>query len=152
MDETALLHRPEAFLAFFAGLWVVIAFLVSQMGGWAELAQVYRTTEPFAGRKRTWQCAAMRWFMSYNNCLTVGADARGLYLSIFPLFRIGHPPLLIPWSELSAQRKKRWFGEQVELHFARAEAVPLRINLELAAFLAAASEGAWRVPDGSSAG
>ena len=151
MDKTVL-QRPEVFLAFLAGVWIVTAFLVGQIGGWAELAQVYRTTEPFPGRKRTWQCAAMRWFMSYNNCLTVGADARGLYLSIFPLFRIGHPPLLIPWSELSAERQKRWFGEQIELRCARAEAIPLRINLKLAAFLAAASEGAWRVPEGSSAG
>jgi hypothetical protein len=38
----------------------------------------------------------MRFYVHFGNCLTTGADQSGLYLTVFPIFRIGHPPLLIP--------------------------------------------------------
>ena len=49
------------------------------------------------------QSAAMRWLTHYNNVLTVGADSEGLFLVPFFLFRVGHPPLFVPWAEITAE-------------------------------------------------
>jgi hypothetical protein len=35
---------------------------------------------------------------NYSGCMTIGASAAGLYLAM--PFRVGHPPLLIPWGDL----------------------------------------------------
>ena len=37
---------------------------------------------------------------SYKNCLTVYNSPEGLFISVFPLFRLGHPPLFIPRAEI----------------------------------------------------
>jgi hypothetical protein len=34
----------------------------------------------------------------YNGVLRIAHDPFGLYLSVMFLFRVGHPPLFIPWS------------------------------------------------------
>ena len=46
----------------------------------------------------------------YNNILTVGYSETGLYLAVFFLFRVFHPPLLIPWSAIEKRtRSTYWF-------------------------------------------
>lgn len=41
--------------------------------------------------------------------LVVALTSAGLYLAVFPPFRPGHPPLLIPWGEIEAREEGRWF-------------------------------------------
>jgi len=79
----------------------------------------------------------------YNNCLTIGANASGLYLSIiFPL-RFAHPPLFIPWREISISRKKILWINIVELRLGREADVPLRIRNPLTEKLKAAAGTSW---------
>jgi hypothetical protein len=42
---------------------------------------------------------------SYSNVLTVSIEPEGLRLAVMVLFRVGHPPVLIPWGELLNVRK-----------------------------------------------
>ena len=77
----------------------------------------------------------MRWGTNYGNCLTVGAGYQGLYLSVLFLFRSGHPPLLIPWSDISVRTEKgRWFS-WTEFRFSRAPSIPLRVSERLGQWL-----------------
>src|SRR5260370_20051122 len=82
----------------------------------------------------------MRFNSRYNGCLTVGADSSGLFLVPLFIFRLGHPPLFVPWSEILSQWKKRFFGlmDVVVLHLVRSEEVPLSVNMKLAAWFEAA--------------
>ena len=41
-----------------------------------------------------------RW-VGYKGALKVGTAPQGLYLAVWPILRLGHPPLLIPWAEIS---------------------------------------------------
>jgi hypothetical protein len=86
------------FALFFVTLWCAVCFLLSRMSGWALLAKRFRADSLRPEHTWIWQSARMRWSCNYNRCLTFGADPSGLYLSIMVLFRIGSPPLLIPWS------------------------------------------------------
>lgn len=86
-----------AFMVFFATLWIPICLILARFSGWSHLADTFRLTEPFTGRKWRFRSARFRRFTSYSNALTFGASSAGLYLAVLPLFRAGHPPLLIPW-------------------------------------------------------
>ncbi len=88
----------------------------------------------------------MRWSTRYGNCLTVGADPAGLYLATFFLLRIGHPPLLLPWQEVSIRRRgKVLFTRYVQLQLGREEQIPLKINGRLADRIQSAAGQSWPV-------
>jgi hypothetical protein len=74
----------------------------------------------------------MRLGTNYGNCVRVGVNQSGLHLSVGFLFRIGHPPLFIPWSDISMKEKRGlFFLKQVELRFARCSSIPIVISQRL---------------------
>lgn len=98
------------FPVLFVTIWCVVVYLLATLSGWARLAQVYRADERPEGTRFGRQSGKIGW-VTYNNCLTIVVNRQGLHLTLFPLFRIGHPPLSIPWSEFHRLREKhvlRW--------------------------------------------
>ena len=96
------------------------------------------------GEKWTMQSARMRWLTQYNNVLTIGADSAGLYMSPFVLFRIWHPALFVPWSEITDVRETQFlFIKFVEMRLGRVEEIPFRIRASLAAKIRAAAGPEW---------
>jgi hypothetical protein len=86
----------------------------------------------------------MRFYVHFGNCLTVGADESGLYLAVFPIFRIAHPPLLVPWPEVAViSGKSGLIFKKRELRLGRQESIPLRISASLAESLREAAGDAW---------
>jgi hypothetical protein len=59
-------------------------------------------------------------------------NPNGIYLSVLFIFRIGHPPLFIPWPDVS-MREKRFliFFKQVELWFSKCPSIPVVISRRL---------------------
>ena len=104
--------------------WLTILALLSYVSGWRKLAAGYTCKEPFIGTTWRFQSAEMRW-LGIRNCLILGADARGLYMSMMLLFRFWHPPLLIPWTAINSRTKKKLFSEGVEFTLGPAPGVPL---------------------------
>jgi hypothetical protein len=94
------------FPAYFVALWLLVSAVISLIGGWTKLAGAFRLGEPFVGQQWKGQSGQMRWIAGYGNCLTVGCNTEGLYLATMPLFRFRHPPLLVPWSEISISQRK----------------------------------------------
>ena len=123
---------PVVFAAIFLTIWIGIGVLISHIGGWALLAKTYQAPTDFSGERWRFESAGMRYWISYNSCLTVGASYEGLYVSILFLFRIGHPPLLIPWREITVSRKRHLGREIVELRLGREPSIPFRIFPHLA--------------------
>ncbi|HEX9669848.1 MAG TPA: hypothetical protein VGC93_10225 [Thermoanaerobaculia bacterium] len=135
--------------------WMGVVSLIARLGGWGALAAAYAapgsTSAPGTPCWRG-QSGTLSGYMNYNGVLRVCADPRGLGLSVMVLFRPGHAPLLIPWSEIAASHAAGFFGPWVELRFARAPRVVLRIRQGLAAAVAEASGGALRIaPTGADA-
>jgi hypothetical protein len=87
-------------------LWLVVSVVISYIGDWTTLAKRFRTRIPFVGERRRGESGRMRWIAGYRNCLTVGCNTEGLYLAMMPLFRFRHPPLLIPWGEITVSRQQ----------------------------------------------
>jgi hypothetical protein len=82
-------------------LWVVVSFALS-LGGWQLLAARYRLVQwPPNVEVSSLEWAKMGWG-SYKNVLKAGACREGLVLQVSWLFRLFHPPLLIPWSAVGS--------------------------------------------------
>ena len=47
----------------------------------------------------------------YNGMLRFDVSRAGLRLSVLPLFRPGHRPFFVPWSEVSAEARRRLLFE-----------------------------------------
>jgi hypothetical protein len=83
---------------------------------------------------------------SYRNVLTIGANSNGLYLAptvaVFPLF---HPPMFIPWSEISLTNKRSFFFSGVRLDLGHETPTPLWIRSYLAERIKSAAGKAYPV-------
>jgi hypothetical protein len=90
---------------FFVLVWVGLLELLSRLGGWRRVADRYRATAVPEGRVFRMQHVAFGW-LNYNGCVTIIVSPTGVYLSLWPLFRLSHPALLIPWSALHVVRIK----------------------------------------------
>jgi len=127
------------------GFTVLLAVVIAHLSGWASLAERYRCLEPFPESSWKLQSGQFRWYLNYNNCLTVGADPRGLFLWIFPLFRAAHPPLFIPWNEISISRQKVLWVKQVRFCLGHELQIPFTIREGLAQKLRSAAGSSWPV-------
>jgi hypothetical protein len=120
--------RPEYGFVVVVGFLAIVLFLIGRISGWSTLANFYRSQGDFSGQRWRFQSGQLRWYMGYNNCLNIGANESGLYLSVFFLFRIGHPSLFIPWEEISASRQKNFWGRYIEFRFKQAQRIPFRVS------------------------
>lgn len=115
------------FPIFFAAVWSFVCWLLSTLGGWGRLAQRFATQEPPSGQCFSSQIG-MVGIASYKYVLKICTSPAGLYLDVFPLFRIGHRPLLIPWSEIhNATSAISIFVDSVSLEVGSPKIATLRL-------------------------
>ena len=109
------------FVVLFPATWVSSMYLIAAVGGWRELARVYRTDAPMAVT-REWRnrYGRMRYGTGYNGCLNIAANPMGLQLSLWRIFRPAHPTLFIPWSDIRTEPVRGTFFESIRFSFARA--------------------------------
>ena len=136
--------NPAGFLTFFVFIWLLAVFLLSALGGWRKLQKAYRKNGDFGGRILSFQSANIG-NVNYGNCIKIGMDERELFLGVFIIFRLFHPDLLIPLTEVSGREIKKYlFFKFVELTFQEAPGVKVRITKSLADTLEKESAGSWR--------
>ena len=131
LPESPLLIALLAVIGFVA-MWAAISSLIAAFSGWRRLAQVYSLTTPFNGQQWRFRSARMRWSTNYNGCLTIGANVRGLYLGVLLVFRIGHPPVFVPWSEVQMTVHKARVFRYLDFTFARAPGVVVGVDERVA--------------------
>lgn len=114
------------FLLFFVGLWCAICCILSLSSGWYALSKTYsrRTTTPTPGQTFGMSSMSVRSASSlfgalparYNNCLSITVGQQGIDISMFPLWRLLHPPLLIPWNAIeSCTEAQDWLSRYVQV-------------------------------------
>jgi len=142
-----LFKSPSLALILIPFALIVVPIFISKISGWSALARRFNSTLPFTGKIWRAKSARLRSGVGYNNCLTIGAAPEGLYLAIMISFIFrGHPPLLIPWSEVFWVADKKTFGIALtQLSLGREEAVPFTIRKSLAAEIQAAAGASWPV-------
>jgi len=139
-------RHPLVFgLADFLFLWLVVSFVISYIGGWAALAHKFRYRATFNGSKWRGESGSMRALAHYSRCLVIGASPEGLYLAMFFPFRIAHPPMLIPWTEVTFSKSRLFFINIVRFQLGRERPVSLSIRESLANRIREASGKAWPI-------
>jgi len=74
----------------------------------------------------------MRFRVNYSSVIRLIAADDALYLSVLFLFRVGHPPLCIPWKEIQFGRTKFFWWRYVVLILGEQERIPMRISERMA--------------------
>ncbi len=131
---------------YFIAIWLLVSAVIAYIGGWTTLAKRFRLRMPFVGERWTRQSGQMRWIVAgYHNCLTVGGNRTGLYLAMMLLFRFRHPPLLIPWDEITISRQRILFFNYVRFGLGRELDIPLYLRPKLAEKLNHAAGDRWPI-------
>jgi len=138
----SLPHSLVLFPVFFVGLWCFICFILSRLGGWYALGRRFRSDRVPDGEALRWQSAQLGGFCNYNRCLNMVISKEGLHLRIWPAFRLGHPPLLIPWEEIQHHRMKRvlWI-EQISFEIGDPAIARMTVSKQLSERFPVAREG-----------
>lgn len=95
----------------FIPMWCGVCFLLSRIGGWSRLAEKYPGSATPTGAGFAGQVGRMGG-VNYKAILTIHTSPDGLHLSVMKLFRVGHPPILIPWTEIHHAKLRRFFWSE----------------------------------------
>ena len=115
-DAQFLRWFPFLFPFLFAGGWLAITAMLGLMSGWYNLQQWYADEareEPLLRLRG--QSGVMGLGVALNNCLTLAACRSGLSIRIWRIFGPFQKPLLVPWSEITAEPTRTWFTPMVRL-------------------------------------
>ncbi|CAN0499304.1 unnamed protein product, partial [Discosporangium mesarthrocarpum] len=110
MQETLMvLLVIGAFAVVFPLFWMGVVYLISRVGGWAELAKRFGSDAPEKGELFTWCSARLRVLCSYSNCLRVSLSDTGIHIRTLIFFKFGHRPLFIPWAAVRGLQVRRFW-------------------------------------------
>jgi hypothetical protein len=121
--------------AGFISLWCVNSLFASWQSGWKLLSIRFRTESEFLGEVKRgrypFDLCLRNWF-DYTNIVWVAPEEDALYLSVVFPFRIGHPPLRIPWAEIDFSRTNLLWRRYLVLYLGQTERIPMRISEHMA--------------------
>ncbi|MFT5196391.1 MAG: hypothetical protein ACI85U_003423 [Candidatus Promineifilaceae bacterium] len=143
--ENELVFIPLIIIAFiicFGGFWSFIVFITSRIGGWHTVAQQYAGEMSYFSQQFTWRSARFG-FMNYKSVLTFSVSDEELGIAVLFLYRIGHAPLKIPWSEVHGIEKSPFIFPEVHLTFLHSPNKVLKIRKGLAEQIENAAGGNW---------
>lgn len=116
------------FTVAFSLFWLSIIWLIAQLSGWRQLAEVYPERPLQFPTCWKWQSIVLRWGSSYSGVLTVCADENGVTIVPMWLFRIGHAPLTIPWEDITVIKN----SYSVKLQLQQMPTLSVKISPKLA--------------------
>jgi hypothetical protein len=119
------------FFVFIPILWISISYIMSRMSGWHTLAEKYIRINFVSGDQWRFRSAKLRYSVGYNNCVMIVSNREGLGISVFFLFRVGHPPLFIPWTDISISKETKFFGKMIRFSVGRDFPIPITVHQKL---------------------
>ena len=118
-----------------------VMLLAQYWSGWGILSEVYLSARDFRPKQQwsflsAWMgvregdtlLGVEKPLFSLRSCLNIAVNEAGLRLSVFPLFRLFHPPLFIPWEHVSKENHSGIVSNWIEFRFRGAPSVVLRIR------------------------
>ncbi len=132
---------PVGFVLF----WLGISFLISRVA-WSRLASAYPGDPRFEGR-RWHMTSAQIGLAGYGSSLTVGASEKGFYLRPILPFRFGHSPILIPWTEITAEWKEGFGFKNVRFTVRRVPDATILLPEQIVREIMREAGNAWFLPE-----
>ena len=110
------------FLCSIPVLWLGVCITLSWASGWWMLSRKFSETSEAKERRQrehpesAWMRTGRLGAINYHSTLNFAVDDTGLWISVFPLFRFGHPRLFIPWSSMHhVRRENKLYSHRVRL-------------------------------------
>ena len=94
VDQTAL---PIYLFALFPLFWIFVGFIISNFG-WSHFAEKFKTDK--RQESDSFNCPQANFgflLASYRNVMQISFTEEGIYVYASFLFRLFHPPFLVPW-------------------------------------------------------
>jgi hypothetical protein len=113
------------------------SFLTSFWSGWFALSKRFKKlSEPYGETHSAgpfFYTVYTRFWSHYGYVIRMIAADDALYLSVLFPFRLGHPPLCIPWNEITLSQTKRFLRPHVAITYVvltlgNQEKIPMRIS------------------------
>lgn len=124
------------FVVFSAAVWCLTCVVISMLGGWFALTRRFtKQSEPLGEARKAgpwFYTVRLRSLGNYNSVIRLTAAEDALFPSVFLFFRPGHPPLRIPWNEITVSPARRFFRNWVILTLGSEERIPMRISERMA--------------------
>lgn len=124
------------FVIFFVVVWCFVCLVISLLGGWFALSRRFAKQSEPLGETRTagpfFYKVCMRFWGNYSSVIRLTAAGDALYPSVLFPFRFGHPPLRIPWNEITVGTTRRFFRNWLVLTLGNEERIPMRIPERMA--------------------
>jgi len=118
------------------GFFYAISFCISFMSGWFALSQRFTKESEPIGQTRTagpfFYKVYTRFWTRYSSAVRLTSSEDALFVSVFFLFRLCHPPLQIPWKEVKLARTKYLWRRYIVLTLGELEQIPFRIPERMA--------------------
>ena len=118
------------------GIFCFTSYLSSVFTGWHKLSKRFRAqSEPYGATRSAGPfpyTVYTRYWSHYSSIIRFTAADDALYLSVFFLLRVGHPPLSIPWSEIKIGRTTCFWQQFILLTLGEQERIPMRISERMA--------------------
>lgn len=112
--------NSEWFFPTLVVMWFAMIGGLSLIGGWHELAERFKNGETIEGERFRFRSGAIGWRVfpvSYGSCLFATVGPKAFKLSILLPFRLLHPPLVIPWTEVErCEATRMWFMKYVAVY------------------------------------
>ena len=132
---------------FFAAMWLGVTSLLGLLSGWFSLMRIYPDTpEPpllKLGGQSGWMGPLA---VNMNGVLTLSACASGLRVGIMRMLGPFSSNLFVPWGDIHAERRKRFFIQTVTLSFGSPVVGTLDLQAKVADRLAKAAGAGWPEP------
>lgn len=140
----------------FVGVIALVVWLAPRLGGWRRLAKTYCARDQANGTQaltHVWRfqhiATSGRVTTNYGGCTRIGVDSEGLGLSLIWPLSLSHPPLFIPWADITV-KPETVLGvfHRVRLTFAEQPGVAIYFGKPLAKKVQAAIVENWFAESG----
>ena len=130
-------------LFIIVGFWSAISLLISRLSGWHRISEYYWGKLEHYNKRLFFQGFSTSMLGGYSNFVTYAVSDEYLGISVFFLYRIGHPPLKIPLADINGIQKNMLFIPRVHLQLRKLPDKRVIIPYRLAQKIEKASGGAW---------
>jgi hypothetical protein len=142
-----------------AVLFVAFFYVISRVFGWHDLTKHYPGRNPYQGEwishpEVEGQQGGLIVYFNHGvseDAIKLGADREGLYIEASLAYRLFHPPLFVPWSDVtsSAVKEVPWLKKAnlVRFTFAMRPDLPLEVDSYVAREVEKRAEGRWTMPE-----
>lgn len=95
------------FPVVFIPWWCFICWMIGGFSGWRRIAATYPAVEDATGTRFGAETGRVG-LSNYKGVLVVHTTPTGMHLSVWTMFRPGHPPLFIPSSAVHNLRRRHY--------------------------------------------